>query len=350
MNIFQFLFPFRMKSLGSAIKLSSFYSMLVLACFSLTAGQTFAFKKNPLAGKTICVDAGHGGTSLTDNYRKGITGEREEWVNLRVALLLQKMLEEKGAKVIMTRTGDDFIPLAERAKLATENKADLFLSIHHNATADSNVNFPIIYYHGHTSENAAGVALGKHIAKAFKKNFYNGKAPVSLVSDHTIFASGGAGVLRGTYGIPGVLSEASFFTNPSEEQRLKAPEHNMKEASAYLAALEAFFAETPPAILPRNSLVSMPPFRGLQEADRMSEIARRWYQDFQEGEKLSKRKDSSSIRQAYDLFTRSARSFPDSYVAAECHQKRALMLKKLGKVEEAQQEEKRVKEFYVKTK
>ncbi|WP_414618177.1 N-acetylmuramoyl-L-alanine amidase family protein [Dyadobacter sp. 32] len=57
-----------------------------------------------IRGKVICIDPGHGGTSQTDHYRVGPAGEREEWVNLRVALLLRKILEEKGAKVIMTRT------------------------------------------------------------------------------------------------------------------------------------------------------------------------------------------------------------------------------------------------------
>ncbi|MCG6947753.1 MAG: hypothetical protein LJE93_02405, partial [Acidobacteria bacterium] len=40
---------------------------------------------DPLAGRTICVDPGHGGTAEIDSYRVGPTGEREEWINLRVA-------------------------------------------------------------------------------------------------------------------------------------------------------------------------------------------------------------------------------------------------------------------------
>src|SRR5690606_31528298 len=108
-------------------------------------------------------------------------------------------------------------------------------SIHHNATADPQVNFPIIYYHGTASENQAGVELGLHLAKTIKKYMYKKKkVPVSLVSDHTIFAGSGLGVLRGTYGMPGVLAEASFFTNPEEENRLKLEKHNYNEALAYV--------------------------------------------------------------------------------------------------------------------
>jgi len=304
-------------------------------------------KPGVLAGKIIFLDAGHGGTAATDSYRQGPTGEREEWIDLRVALILQKMLEEKGAKVIMARTTDLNVPLAARSKSAVDNKADLFISIHHNATADPNVNFPIIYYNGTASENLAGVELGKQLAKTIPKYMYRRKTPISLVSDNTIFPGAGLGVLRGTYGIPGVLAEASFFTNPKEESDLKIQQHNQDEAVAYVKALEAFYSKKIPAILPKDPAKSPPPFRAAQEAERMNEIARRWNQDFVDGQALMKKTDTTSLRQAYDLFTRSARSFPDSYVAAKCHEYRAVLLRKLGKPDEAAQEEKRVREYYV---
>ncbi|MFC6998721.1 N-acetylmuramoyl-L-alanine amidase family protein [Rufibacter roseus] len=305
-------------------------------------------EKGTLAGRVICLDAGHGGTAQIDSYRVGPTGEREEWINLRVALLLQKMLEEKGAKVLMTRTADINVPFDDRVKLAKENKAEVFLSIHHNATADSTVNFPIIYFHGSASENVGSVVLAKHVGQALVQNFYPKATPVSVVSDHTIFPTAGAKVLRDTYGIPGVIAEASFFTNPTEEERLKQESHNRKEALAYVAALEAFFSKPVPAIQPKKSIVELPPFRAAQEAERMNETARRWRQDFEEGEKLLKNEtDTTALRQAYELFTRSVRSFPDSYLARQSHQYRAAILQKLGKKEEAQQEATRAKEYYV---
>lgn len=138
-----------------------FFLLVVAALSAYTREQP---EKGILRDKVICVDAGHGGTAKTDFYR----------------------------------------PM-------------LFLSIHHNATADFRVNFPIIYFHGKASENKVGVTFAKAIAKAMQEEFYGFSTPVSIVSDHTVFAAEGAGVLRGNYGIPGVLSEASFFTNPKEE-------------------------------------------------------------------------------------------------------------------------------------
>ncbi|WP_276499222.1 N-acetylmuramoyl-L-alanine amidase family protein [Pontibacter litorisediminis] len=323
-------------------------SLLLVILLQLVHQPLLAQEKaGPLAGKVICLDAGHGGTAETDSYRAGPAGEREEWINLRVALLLQKMLEEKGAKVLMTRTADDNVPLADRAQLALQNEADVFLSVHHNATADPEVNFPIIYFHGNASENKASVALGKKIAQALAASLYKGSTPVSLASDHTIFAGAGTKVLRDTYGIPGAIAEASFFTNAAEERRLKKRKYNRREAQAYVAALEAFFSESVPAVLPKNSLVNLPPFRAFQEAERMSETARLWRQDYVKGLALLERNDTASWQQAYELFTRSARSFPDSYVVAECHKNRALLLKKFGRKEEAEQEARRAKEHYV---
>ena len=321
--------------------------LILLLCILLCQPILAQRQANSLAGKVICLNAGHGGTAATDSYRAGPTGEREECINLRVALLLQKMLEKKGATVVMTRTADDNIPLADRARLAIDSKADVFLSVHHNATADPEANFPIIYFHGNATENGASVALGMDVAQALAKHLYKGNTPVSLASDHTIFATAGTKVLRDTYGIPGVIAEASFFTNAAEEQRLKKKKYNRREAQAYVEALEVFFTKSLPAVAPKNSEVSFPPFRAFQEAERMSDTARLWHQDYQKGLELMAQPDTASWQQAYELFTRSARSFPDSYVAAQCHQNRAILLEKLGKSQEALAEATRSKEHYV---
>ncbi len=304
-------------------------------------------EKNVLSGKTICIDAGHGGTARTDQYRVGRSGEREEWINLRVAELLRKKLEEKGAKVIMTRTDDTFIPLAARAKIAVDTKADAFISIHHNATADTTVNFPIIYFHGAASENLAGVSFGKVLSSSFKKYMYDAEVPESLNSDYTIFPGSGAAVLRGTYGIPAILSEASFFTNPSEEQKLKQQGYNGLEANAMVDAFEIFFSGSIQQIRPKEIPLSLPGFPVFEEADRMQAAALDWHKDFKQGTELMKSSKKKEIQKAYDLFTRSIKSFPDSYLARQAHINRAVLLEKLNRPEEAKTERKRVAEYYV---
>lgn len=326
------------------MRISKLYFTVLTLILSLNLA--FAQKASVLEGKIIVIDPGHGGTAATDSYRQGPTGEREEWIDLRVGLILKDLLEAKGAKVLMTRTSDVFVPLDARSKLAVDNKADFFVSIHHNATADSSVNFPIIYYHGLASSNKAGLSFSKELAKNLVKYMYKTKVPVSIVSDFTVFSSAGSSVLRGTYGIPGVLAEASLFTNPEEESRLKQKEHNYNEAFAFAVAIEEFFKGSIPLIQPKISSDFPTPFATLQEAERMSPIAKRWYQDYLDAKELMKSKNKENLQKAFDLFTQSAKSFPDSYVAGECHKYRAEILNKLGKVDEALQEEKRVREFY----
>ncbi|WP_276360801.1 N-acetylmuramoyl-L-alanine amidase [Daejeonella sp. H1SJ63] len=320
-------------------------TLLSIVCL-LFSTVTFAQKKLPLDGKVIVVDPGHGGSAATDSYRQAASGEREEWIDLRVGLQLKELLEAKGAKVLMTRSTDVPFPLADRAKMANDNKANLFVSIHHNATADPAVNFPIIYYHGLSSSNSAGVKLGKMLGKNLRKYMYKSKTPVSVVSDYTIFSSAGSSVLRGTYGIPGILAEASFFTNPEEETRLKQKEHNYNEAVAFAKAIEKFLGGSIPVIRPKIASDFPPLFATLQEAERMSPVAKRWYQDYTDAKALMKSKNKEQLQKAYDLFTQSAKSFPDSYVAAKCHKYRAQILHKLGREDEAFKEENRVSEFY----
>lgn len=81
--------------------------------------------------KTIVIDAGHGGES-TGAIRNNI---QEKDINLDVALKLQKKLQRlPSLEVIMTRTQDVTVPLSERI----DYRADLYLSIHHNATPSNN--------------------------------------------------------------------------------------------------------------------------------------------------------------------------------------------------------------------
>lgn len=300
---------------------------------------------DPLRGRTIVVDPGHGGTAAIDSYRVGPTGEREEWIDLRVALIMKELLEARGARVLLTRYADTDVPLRARADLARDSAADAFVSIHHNATADPAVNFPIIYYHGYASANEAGVKLARRLARHLTDALFDGSVEPSVVSDHVIFAGSGTAVLRHSYGIPGVIGEASFFTHPDEEQRLRDPAYNRREAEAYVRALADFFAEPVPAIRPKESVPPLEPFRTAQEAERMSDEARRWRADFEDGRRLIEG-PARDLDRAYELLTRSARNFPDSPVAGEAHLLRARILEAQGRVREAEEVRRRVREFH----
>ena len=76
------------------------------------------------------------------------------------------------------------------------------------------------------------MALGRAVAGRLNEALFGGETTPSLVSDLAIFPGTGTAVLRHSYGIPGVIAEASFFTNPAEERRLRDEGHNQREAQA----------------------------------------------------------------------------------------------------------------------
>jgi len=327
---------------------TQYFFFLLLFSLSVCPRNGFSQQHSVLKGKVICLDPGHGGTAEIDQYRVGPSGEREEWINLRVGMYLKKMLEKQGANVLMTREADVQVALADRAEMAVEGKADVFISIHHNATADRAVNFPILYFHGSSLENEASVLLGKLIAREFREALFDSEGPVSLVSDFAIFPAAGAGVLRGTYGIPAILAEASFFSNKAEEAKLKKKGYNKKEAKAYLNALLAFFEqEKIPPIREKSLPLTIPPFPVFQEAERMRPEALLWKENFLKGKELVEQGDQSLLGEAMEYLDLSVRSFADSYVAREAHILRSLVLQKQGKEEEAAIEALRVEAFYV---
>jgi N-acetylmuramoyl-L-alanine amidase len=100
---------------------------------------------SPAGGlRTIVIDAGHGGT---DNGAKGPSGTLEKTVTLGVARRLKAALEARlGLRVILTRDGDATVGLDERAALANNNKADLFVSLHVNASVRPGTSGAEVFY------------------------------------------------------------------------------------------------------------------------------------------------------------------------------------------------------------
>lgn len=77
----------------------------------------------------VAIDMGHGGK---DPGSKG-GGMLEKKINYNVGMELKKLLIQDGYEVIMTRQNDEFLGLTERAQIANKAKADILVSIHHNA-------------------------------------------------------------------------------------------------------------------------------------------------------------------------------------------------------------------------
>ncbi len=95
----------------------------------------------------ICIDPGHGGS---DSGGSGL-GRKEKADVLDIALRIKKLLEAQGVGVVMTRTTDKSVTIAQRTSLANKEKCDYFLSIHRDAFSDAAVNGASIYIYSGAS-------------------------------------------------------------------------------------------------------------------------------------------------------------------------------------------------------
>jgi len=111
----------------------------------------------------VVIDPGHGGT---DPGAIGYKGLQEKDVVLRIAKKLESKLQAKGHyRVILTRSTDVFIPLKQRTAIANNHKADLFVSIHANASLNRERSGIETYFLNFTSdEEALNVAARENAA------------------------------------------------------------------------------------------------------------------------------------------------------------------------------------------
>jgi len=164
----------------------------------------------------IWVDAGHGGT---DCGAVGQNGTYESNINLEVSNLLCKMLSNNGHKIGYTRTSDKAVSLSDRAKLANEFNADLFVSVHCNSAENQNANGTESYAY---QAGSKGYLRAEVVQKKLVQ--YLGLANRGMKVAN--FA-----VLRQT-NMPAILVELAFISNTAEEALLGNSAFREKAATA----------------------------------------------------------------------------------------------------------------------
>jgi len=113
------------------------FVLIVIAVFLTSLGtyNTLLADTTDAAEKSkalkIVIDPGHGGKAPGG---VGPHGEKEKDITLEVGRILAKRLSDEGVEVFLTRDNDTYIPLEERTAFANKHNADLFVSIHVNAT------------------------------------------------------------------------------------------------------------------------------------------------------------------------------------------------------------------------
>ena len=218
-----------------------------------------------LSAKTIVIDAGHGGK---DPGGIGPGNILEKPIALSISKKVGAILTTKGYTVLLTRDTDEFIPLKERTAFATRHKADLFLSIHANASGNLNANGIETYYLDVTStdkeaeliaarENANSGYSIQELESLLKGLIVESKSADSRrlathVQRELVAATGAVDrgvkharfvVLIGT-SVPAILIETGFVTNLTESQKLTSDAYQQKIAEAIVRGVEGFLGNT----------------------------------------------------------------------------------------------------------
>lgn len=205
-----------------------------------------------LKGIKICLDPGHGGQGHIPGYKRGPTGLREAEINLKVALYLKELLEQAEVTVVMTRVDDSYVSLAQRSQIANKNRVDFFISIHHNGLDNSpKTNYSSTWYHGDADDSRASLDLARYVHQGVTDALRLPNTPATGLYSDKLIVTSGFGVLRLTE-CPAIVCEASFYTNPEEEARLKDDDYLKREAYGYFLGI-ARYAE---AGFPKGVLIS----------------------------------------------------------------------------------------------
>ena len=186
-------------------------------------------KKQPenlaLKSLTIAVDAGHGGSNTGAG---GPTGSSEKILTLAVSLKLQKVLEQAGAKVIMTRTTEKFVDNKERILFYRDSMPDLLISIHLNSTGDP------IRVKGTSS-------FYRYIGFRNLSNAIHKRMLELELNDHGNNGSFNF-MLNSPIEYPNALVETLFLSNPEDEMKILDEGFQQKIADKIVQGIKDFLA------------------------------------------------------------------------------------------------------------
>jgi N-acetylmuramoyl-L-alanine amidase len=225
--------------------------------------------------KRVIIDPGHGGK---DPGAVGKRGLREKDVVLNISKLLEKKLKERlELEVFLTRRDDTFIPLDQRAPFANTRSADLFISIHANASPNRKVYGVETYYLSLTNDEQALKVAARENATSTKKisdlqyiladlilTYNVNESPIlakfiqeSLVSSlrENYSQIKDLGVKKAPFYVlinvkmPAVLVELSFISNPREEKRLRSERYQEVLAEGVFQGIKEYIEQIKSASL-----------------------------------------------------------------------------------------------------
>lgn len=176
-----------------------------------------------LRGKTIVIDAGHGGT---DGGARGIRGTLEKNLTLRTAMQVSSKLKAAGAKVILTRNNDRYLALSSRVTTSNLHGADAFISIHYDSTPDRSANGITTYYNQYYQQSLAETLHSSVIKATQLKNRGARYGDLHVIRENRQ---------------PAILIELGYISNLSEEVMINSSSYQEAVANGFVNGLAAYF-------------------------------------------------------------------------------------------------------------
>ncbi len=222
-------------------------------------------KHAPRTISRVALDAGHGGS---DPGALGPSGLREKDVTLDIVHKLAPILAKSGISVVLTRDADQTVSLEERTARVNSSQADLFISIHCNASEKPeshgvetyvlDTEHDVVASRVAARENGSSIAATRevgtilasmkiedqglhatHFAELLQRSALTSmRMKAGNVRDGGV-KQAGFYVLVGAR-MPSVLFEASYISNPDEESRLASPEYRQRIADGIANAVRAY--------------------------------------------------------------------------------------------------------------
>jgi N-acetylmuramoyl-L-alanine amidase len=215
--------------------------MAFIFSYELPSTRTWTYWTLPLSGKTIAIDAGHGGPDGGAQSRNGLI---EKDINLAVALYVRDYLQQAGAVVRMTRETDKDLAdpgtkgysrrktedLHERVDFVKQNKAEMLISIHLNSIPSPKWSgAQTFYYPGHAdSSNLAGL-----IQSELRRNLQNTDRVAK--QENKVF-------LLKEMTVPSALVEVGFLSHPEESGLMGQPVYQQKIAASIYQGILRYYA------------------------------------------------------------------------------------------------------------
>jgi len=209
--------------------------------------------------RVIVVDAGHGGKD------PGAVGKKrtyEKDIVLAIAKYVAEQVDEiPGYRALMTRTDDTYIPLRNRAEIARKNHAYAFISIHADGSK-TNARTKKLAEHMNANDVVQGDSVGQENAN--DRNLVDTLMALSTAKTQELGFDLGKAIMRELKrvtpahidevekanfrvllapGVPTILVETGFITNPTEEKLLRTKRHQKATARAIVDGLKQFLRE-----------------------------------------------------------------------------------------------------------